>query len=121
MGVVLRVAELGVDAGFEALGDEVLQALGFVVQLVDFVVEHAVEEGLDEAVVADDFEGAAASGGERGGRRDGVRTRPADSAAAASFCSMLVMEAGATCRRSASAVEPTRRSSAPPSAKMAFR
>ena len=59
MGVAVGVAQLGRYAGFEALGDEVLQALGFVVKLVDFVVEHAVQEGLDEAMVADDLQGAA--------------------------------------------------------------
>jgi hypothetical protein len=41
----------------------VLQALGLVVQLVDLVVEHAMQEGLDEAVVTDDLEGAAAARG----------------------------------------------------------
>src|SRR3954471_2553278 len=63
VGVAIRLPQLGIDAGFEALGDEVLQALGLIVQLVYFVVEHAIEEGLDQAVVPDDFECSAATGG----------------------------------------------------------
>ena len=59
MGVAVGVAELGRYAGFEALGDEVFQAFGFVVQLVDFVVEHPMQEGLDEAVVPNDLQCAA--------------------------------------------------------------
>src|SRR6185437_15653099 len=61
MWIAVGVAELGGDPGFEALGDEVFQALGLVVQLIDFVVEHAIQEGLDETVVTDDLQGAAAS------------------------------------------------------------
>ena len=44
-----------------------------------------------------------------------------DTAAAASFCSMLVTDAGATHSRSASALMVTRDSAGPPSEKMAFR
>ena len=63
MGVGGGMAEFGGDALFEALGDEVFEALGLFVELFDGVVEDFVEEGLDEAVMADDFEGAAAAGG----------------------------------------------------------
>jgi len=62
MGVELRVAKLGGDALFKALGDEVLEALGFLMDLVPRVVEDSVEEGLDEAMVANDLEGALFSG-----------------------------------------------------------
>lgn len=61
VGVAVGVTELGGDAGLEALGDEVFQALGLVVQLVQVVVEHAMKEGLDETVMADDLEGTAAT------------------------------------------------------------
>ena len=65
-GVAVRVelgmAELGGDALLEALGDEVLEALGFLMDFVPGVVEDFVEEGFDEAVVADDLEGALLSG-----------------------------------------------------------
>ena len=63
VGVAIRLAQLGINAGFKTLRDEVLQALGFIVQLVDFVVEHAMEESLDQAVVTDDFECPTAPGG----------------------------------------------------------
>src|ERR1700758_3221195 len=56
VGVAVWMAQLGGDAGFEALGDEVFQAFGLVVQLVRVVIEHAIEEGLDQAVVANDLE-----------------------------------------------------------------
>ncbi len=61
--VDLGVAEFGGDALFEALGDEVLEAFCLFVDLFDGVVEDLVEEGLDEAVVAHDFERAAFAGG----------------------------------------------------------
>lgn len=61
VGVELGVAELGGDALFEALGDEVLEALGLLVDLVPGVVEDLVEEGFEEAMVADDLEGALAA------------------------------------------------------------
>lgn len=65
VGITLGMAQLGVDAGLEALGDEVLQALGLVVEFVQFIVEHAMQEGLDQSVVADNFEGAAAARGRK--------------------------------------------------------
>jgi hypothetical protein len=57
--IAVGVAQLGIDAGLEALGDEVLQALGFIVQLVDVVVKHAMKEGLYQAVMPDNLECAA--------------------------------------------------------------
>jgi hypothetical protein len=63
VGVEGGMAELGGDALLEALGDEVFEALGLFVDLFDGVVEDLVEEGLDEAMVADDFECAALAGG----------------------------------------------------------
>ena len=45
----------------KSLGDEVLEALGFVDGLrPDGIVEDLVEEGLEQPVVADDLEGAPA-------------------------------------------------------------
>ena len=38
-----------------------LEALGFVVDFLDGIVEDLVEEGLDQPMMADDFEGALAS------------------------------------------------------------
>lgn len=55
VGVLGGVAEAGGYAFFEAFGDEVFEAFGFVVEIVDGVVEDFEEEGLDEAVVAHDF------------------------------------------------------------------
>lgn len=57
------LAEKGGDALFELFADEVLEALGFVVELFDGVVEDFVEEGFEQAMVADDFERAAAAAG----------------------------------------------------------
>ena len=114
VGVALGMAELGINAGLESFGDEVLQALGFVVQFVELVIEHAVQKCLDQAVVTNDLERPAPA---RGGKANSTR----GFCAAASFCSMFVMEAGATRRRSASALDPTRRPAAPPREKMAFR
>jgi len=63
--VGVGMAEFFGDAGLEVFGDEVLQALGLIVQLFDRVVEDFVEERFDEAMVPDDFEcAAAAHGGE---------------------------------------------------------
>jgi hypothetical protein len=65
--VAVRVAggvtELGGDAGLKFFRDEVLEAFGFVVQLVECVAEDFEEEGFDEAVVAHDLQRAAAAGG----------------------------------------------------------
>lgn len=61
--VLLRVPELGVNACFEAFGDEVLQPLRLFVQLIDFVVQDAVEECLDQAVVAHDLKRTSPAGG----------------------------------------------------------
>lgn len=63
VGVDARVAQLGGDALLEALGDEVLEALGFFVDLFDGVIKDLVEEGFDEAVVTEDFERSAFAGG----------------------------------------------------------
>jgi hypothetical protein len=52
------MAEFGVDTRLESLGDEVLQTLGFVMQLVQIKVEHAMKEGLDEAMMANDLQSA---------------------------------------------------------------
>ena len=62
MRVELGIAELGGDALFESLGDEVLEALGLLVHLFHGVVEDLVEEGLDEAMMADDLERAPLAG-----------------------------------------------------------
>ncbi len=62
MRVELGVAEFGGDALFEPLRDEVLEALGLLVHFVPGIVEDLVEEGLDEAMMADDLEGAFLSG-----------------------------------------------------------
>jgi hypothetical protein len=62
MRIELGVAELGGDALFEALGDEVFEALCFLVNFVPGIVEDLVEEGLEEAMMADDLEGALLSG-----------------------------------------------------------
>ena len=63
VGVEFGMAEFGGDALFEALGDEMLEALGFRVDFFDGVIEQFVEEGFDEAVVAEDLEGAAPASG----------------------------------------------------------
>jgi hypothetical protein len=60
--IEFRVAELCGDALFEPFGDEVLEAFCFLVDLVPWIAEDLVEEGLDETMVADDFEGALATG-----------------------------------------------------------
>ena len=63
VGVEFGMAEFGGDALLEALGDEMLEALGFRVDFFDGVIEQFVEEGFDEAVVAEDLKGAAPAGG----------------------------------------------------------
>ena len=49
--VRVRVAQLCRDALLEVLGDEVLQALGFVVQVFDGIPQYLKQEGLDQAMV----------------------------------------------------------------------
>ena len=58
MGIELRVAELGGDALLKALGDEVLEALSLLVHFVPRVIEHAHQEGFEQAVVANDLKRA---------------------------------------------------------------
>ena len=60
--VELRVAELGGDALFESLGDEVFEALGLLVHFVPGVAEDLVKEGFEQSMVANDFESALLSG-----------------------------------------------------------
>jgi len=67
VGVAGGVVELGGDAGFEFFGDEVLEALGFVVQFVEGIIQDFEEEGFDEAVVTDDLQRALTA---RGGETD---------------------------------------------------
>jgi hypothetical protein len=47
MWIQLRVAEFSGDAFLETLGYEVLQAFGFIVKLLDGVIQDLVEKGLD--------------------------------------------------------------------------
>lgn len=62
VGVEGWIAKLGGDALFEALADEMLEALGLVVDLVEGVIEDLEEEGFEEAMVAEDLEGAETAG-----------------------------------------------------------
>jgi hypothetical protein len=61
--VAVRVAEFGVDASFKTLGDEVFQALGLAVELVEVIVEHTVKKSFDKAVMTDDLQRTAAAEG----------------------------------------------------------
>ena len=60
--VKLGVAELGGDALFEPLGDEVFEALGLLVHLVPGVAEDLVKKCFEQPMVANDFERAFLSG-----------------------------------------------------------
>ena len=62
VGVEAGVAEFGGDALLESLGDEMLEALGFVVDLFEGVIEDLEEKGFKETMVAENFEGAFAAG-----------------------------------------------------------
>ncbi len=61
MGVLLRVAKFSGDAFLETLGDEMLQALGLIVQFVDGVVQNLVEKGLDQPMMTNNLEGTSFS------------------------------------------------------------
>jgi hypothetical protein len=66
MRIELGVAELGGDALFEALRDEMFEAFGLLMHLVPGIVEDLMEESFDEAMVANDLESSLLSGfGER--------------------------------------------------------
>ena len=63
MGIARRVAERGGDAGFELVGDVMLEALGLGVDLVPLVAERFGQIELQQAVVADDAQGDLFAGG----------------------------------------------------------
>ena len=95
VGIELRVPELRSDALFKTLGDEVFQPLGLVMDLLDRKIQDLVEECLDQAMVAQDFKRAPfASGDSRTPRCFSYSTKGGGEDA--SFCSMLVIDAGAT-------------------------
>ena len=52
------MAELGGDALLEAFRDEVFEAFGLLMDFVPGIVENLMEEGFEEAVMADDLKGA---------------------------------------------------------------
>ncbi len=54
--VELRVPEFISDPLLKTLRDEVLQALGFIVNFVDGVIQHLEKKGLDQAVMANDLQ-----------------------------------------------------------------
>ncbi len=62
VGVEVGMAKFGGDAFFKAFGDEVFEALGFLVDLVPGVAEDLVEKGFEQAMVADDLESAFFAG-----------------------------------------------------------
>lgn len=65
MWIELWVPKFISDAFLEALRDEVLQAFGFIVNLVDGIVENLIEKGLNQSMVADNLQRASlASAGE---------------------------------------------------------
>ena len=99
MGVAVGVAELGRYTCFEALGDEVFQAFGFVVQLVDLVVEHPMQESLDEAMVANNLQCTAPA---RSGETDAAMALILDQRILRG--SELLQHVGDGCRRHVEAV-----------------
>src|SRR5206468_683341 len=60
--VKLRVSELGGDALFESLGDEVLEALGLLVHFVPRVAEDLMKKSFEQSMVTNNFESALLSG-----------------------------------------------------------
>jgi len=55
MRIGRRMVQLSVDPSFERLGNEVLQPLGFVVQVFDGVVQHLEEKCFHQPVVPNDL------------------------------------------------------------------
>ena len=98
--VELRVAELLGDPALELLRDVVLEHLGLVVDSIPRHLERLGEEGLDQAVVADDLEGDALTGR---GQGDAVVRLVADQTELVKRLSIAVTDEGATSSRSASA------------------
>ena len=58
MWVELRIAQFSGNAFLEALGYEVFQAFGFIMQFLNGVVQYLVEKGLDQSMVPNDLKSA---------------------------------------------------------------
>ena len=57
-----RIAENGGNAVFKTLGDEVFQPLGLLMHFVPGILQNVMQEEFEQAVMADEFPGAAFSG-----------------------------------------------------------
>lgn len=67
MAVRIRigVAQFGGDSIFELFGDEMLEALGFFVDLIPGIVQNVMQEAFEKAVVTNYFESALSAGGRK--------------------------------------------------------
>ncbi len=114
------VAQLYGDAFLKPFRDEMFEPLRFLMNLFDRVVEHFMEKSLDEAMVAQDLQRTALARGDRSTPRCFSYSTKGDGEEA-SFCNILVTEAGATPSRTASDELDTRRFSGPLRARIPFR
>ena len=63
--VELRMTQLCVDTLLKPFRDEMFEALGLLVNLLEWVVQHFVEEGFDEAMMAHHLKSAPFAGRRR--------------------------------------------------------